>query len=91
MTKIFVIKNSDRDIDIDDDDCSGWALLLLIPSLPKVSSLMALGTALDRLSGGELFWVYFVRLFFHQFSSSTTFLGLDAIIVFVDNFFLFTI
>ena len=53
MTKIFLIKTSDRDIDIDDDDCGGWALLLLIPSLPKVSSLMALGTALDKLSGGD--------------------------------------
>ena len=29
------------------------ALLPLIPSLPKVSSLMALGTALDKLSGGD--------------------------------------
>ena len=53
MTKIFVIKNSDREIDIDDNDCGGWALLLFIPSLPKVSSLMALGTALDKLSGGD--------------------------------------
>ena len=53
MTKIFLINNSDRDIVIGDDDCGGWALLLLIPSLPKVSSLMALGTALDKLSGGN--------------------------------------
>ena len=30
----------------------GRALLPLIPSLPKVTSLMALGTALDRPSGG---------------------------------------
>ena len=66
-----------------------WALLLLIASLPKVTSLMAHGTVLDRLSGGELFWVYFVSLFFHQFSSSTALFGLDASIVFVDHLFLF--
>ena len=63
-----------------------WALLLLIASLPKVTSLMAPGTALDRLSGGELFWFYFVGLFFHQFSSSTALFMFDASLFLFRNY-----